>query len=122
MKNKVDHDWTVIRWHQTADIGYVPNGKMPNTFMAVAPDTYDRIENKLRGGIHPRNKQTPSLRLAIAGFNVAYGFINYPTRGPWPMSVKISGKYFITNILQPVADLRRRPEGAMPPPEEGKSN
>ena len=64
--------------------------------MAVAPDTYDVIENELRGGIHPRNKQTPSLRLAIAGFNVAYGFTNYPTRGPWPMNVKISGKYFIT--------------------------
>ena len=101
MAKKADHDWTVIRWHQTADIGYVPNGKMPNTFMAVAPDTYDRIENKLRGGIHPRNKQTPSLRLAIAGFNVAYGFTNYPTRGPWPMTVKTSGKYFITSILQP---------------------
>ena len=55
--------------------------------MAVAPDTYDRIETELRGGIHPRNKQTPSLRLAIAGFNVAYGFTNYPTRGPWPMTV-----------------------------------
>ena len=68
--------------------------------MAVAPDTYDRIENKLRGGIHPRNKQTPSLRLAIAGFNVAYGFTNYPNRGPWPMTIKMSGKYFITNILQ----------------------
>ena len=64
-------------------------------------DTYNRIENKLWGGIHPRNKQTPSLRLAIAGFNVAYGFTNYPTRGPWPMTVKISGKYFITSILQP---------------------
>lgn len=31
-----------IRWHQTADFGYVPNLRMPNTFMAVAMDLGDR--------------------------------------------------------------------------------
>ena len=64
---KKDHDWTVIRWHQTADFGYVPNEKMPNTFMGVAPDTYSIKLNDFSGGIHPMDKQTPSLRLAIAG-------------------------------------------------------
>ncbi|XP_075695297.1 sialate O-acetylesterase isoform X3 [Rhinoderma darwinii] len=31
----------VIRWHQTADYGYAPNPKMPNTFMAVSMDLGD---------------------------------------------------------------------------------
>ena len=30
-----------IRWHQTADVGYVPNPKMPNVFMSVAIDLPD---------------------------------------------------------------------------------
>lgn len=30
-----------IRWHQTADMGYVPNPLMPRTFMAVAMDLPD---------------------------------------------------------------------------------
>ena len=47
--------------------------------MGVALDTYDK-EN----GIHPRNKQLVSKRLAIAGLNVAYGMLEYPTNGPFP--------------------------------------
>ena len=47
--------------------------------MGVALDTYDE-EN----GIHPRNKQLPSKRLATAGLNVAYGLKSYPTNGPFP--------------------------------------
>ena len=40
-----------IRWHQTADFGYVPNPVMPKTFMAVAIDLpdfsspYNRLTN-----------------------------------------------------------------------------
>ena len=30
-----------IRWHQTFDVGYVPNEKVPNVFMAVALDLRD---------------------------------------------------------------------------------
>merc|ERR1712045_763703 len=69
----------VIRWHQTADYGFVPNEIMENVFMGVALDTYDE-EN----GIHPRNKQLVSGRLAVAGLNVAYGMTDYPTNGPFP--------------------------------------
>ena len=50
-------DTSMIRWHQTADHGYVPNEDLPDSFMAVSLDTYDE-EN----GIHPRNKQLPSKR------------------------------------------------------------
>ena len=32
---------TDIRWHQTADVGFVPNYRMKNTFMAVAMDLPD---------------------------------------------------------------------------------
>ncbi len=30
-----------IRWHQTFDVGSVPNNKMPNIFMAVTVDLRD---------------------------------------------------------------------------------
>jgi len=32
-----------IRWHQTKDIGYVPNNYMQNVFMAVAFDLTDKV-------------------------------------------------------------------------------
>ena len=67
---------------------------MPNTFMAVSLDTFDEEISHGRGGIHPINKQIPSLRLAIAGMNVAYGFDKYNRGGPWPESVDLSGRLF----------------------------
>jgi len=66
-----------IRSHQTADYNTVPNQRMPNTFMAVAVDTYDK-EN----GIHPRYKQIVGGRLAVAGLSVAYGLDSFPSQGP----------------------------------------
>jgi sialate O-acetylesterase len=30
-----------IRWHQTFDVGYVPNDVVPNVFMAAAMDLRD---------------------------------------------------------------------------------
>ena len=47
--------------------------------MGVAADTYDE-----QSGIHPRNKQLTSGRLAIAGLNVAYDMTEYPANGPFP--------------------------------------
>ena len=47
--------------------------------MGVALDTYDE-----ESGIHPRNKQLVSGRLASAGLNVAYGMKDYPANGPYP--------------------------------------
>ena len=49
--------------------------------MGVAIDTYDK-----ETGIHPRNKQLTSQRLALAGLNIAYGMTDYPTNGPFPES------------------------------------
>ena len=45
--------------------------------MGVALDTYDA-----ESGIHPRNKQLVTKRLATAGLNVAYGLTSYPSNGP----------------------------------------
>lgn len=47
--------------------------------MGVAIDTYDK-----ESGIHPRNKQLTSKRLATAGLNVAYQMENFPSNGPYP--------------------------------------
>ena len=49
--------------------------------MGVALDTYDK-EN----GIHPRNKQLTSKRLATAGLNVAYNMREFPSNGPFPLA------------------------------------
>merc|ERR1712223_219180 len=75
--NDKSPNFPVIRWHQTADEGFVPNSIMENVFMGVALDTYDA-----ESGIHPRNKQLVTKRLATAGLNVAYGLTSYPSNGP----------------------------------------
>ena len=85
----------MIRWHQTGDIGYVPNSKLPNTFMAVALDTYDEEIAIGMGGLHPMNKQKPAERLAMAAMNVAYGFRNYRTGGPWPKKIEYGKNHYI---------------------------
>jgi len=79
----LDLGFPVIRWHLTADIGIVPNQRMPNVFMASPLDTYDPQEG-YPGGIHPRYKQIVAERLANAGLNVAYGLQEFPTFGPFP--------------------------------------
>ena len=48
--------------------------------MAVALDTFDE-----EGAWHPKNKQIPSRRLAIAGLNTAYQLYEYPVNGPEPI-------------------------------------
>ena len=69
--------YPIMRQHQLADMGSVPNEKMPNTFMAVSVDTYDE-EN----GIHPRYKAIVAERLATTGMNVAYNDDRFPSSGP----------------------------------------
>jgi hypothetical protein len=53
--------------------------------MGVAIDTWDQDS-----GIHPRNKQLVSQRLAWAGLNVAYGQNSFPTNGPFPEFVNFA--------------------------------
>jgi len=56
-----------IRWHQTFDVGYVPNSVVPKVFMAVALDLRDDPNN-----IHPRTKHDVGYRRSRAGLAVAY--------------------------------------------------
>ena len=72
--------FTMIRWYQTSEYGYVPNVNLQNVFMGTALDTYDKDST-----IHPRNKQLPCKRLATAGLNIAYGLEEFPTNGPFPV-------------------------------------
>ena len=60
--------------------------------MAVTLDTYDK-----ESGIHPRNKQLPSKRLATAGLNVAYGLHQFPTNGPFPVLIDYKK---LPNVIQ----------------------
>ncbi|NWU72308.1 SIAE acetylesterase, partial [Pterocles burchelli] len=71
-----------LRWHQTADLGTVPNPKLPATFMAVAMDLGD--EHSPYGSIHPRDKQNVAHRLHLGARAVAYGEKNLVFQGPYP--------------------------------------
>ena len=52
--------------------------------MALAIDTY------YNGTEHPRNKQLTSKRLAIAGLSIAYQKSEYPSAGPFPISIEFA--------------------------------
>ncbi|CAF0867308.1 unnamed protein product [Adineta ricciae] len=56
-----------IRWHQTFDIGYVPNNVVPKVFMAVTLDLRDDPN-----GDHPRYKHDVGYRLSRSGLAIAY--------------------------------------------------
>ncbi|XP_010076573.1 PREDICTED: sialate O-acetylesterase, partial [Pterocles gutturalis] len=71
-----------LRWHQTADLGTVPNPKLPATFMAVTMDLGDK--HSPYGSIHPRDKQNVAYRLHLGARAVAYGEKNLVFQGPSP--------------------------------------
>jgi sialate O-acetylesterase len=66
-----------LRWHQTADLGAVPNVRLEHVHMAVAIDTYDETN-----AIHPWYKQIVANRLAVTTLRNAYGLTLYPEHGP----------------------------------------
>ncbi|XP_054884535.1 sialate O-acetylesterase [Poeciliopsis prolifica] len=81
-KSATDDGFPDIRWHQTADMGFVPNIKMKNTFMAVAFDLPDKTSPY--GKIHPRDKQDVAHRLTLGARAVAYGEKGISFQGPFP--------------------------------------
>ncbi|XP_044137907.1 sialate O-acetylesterase [Bufo gargarizans] len=95
-KTPPNDNFPVIRWHQTADYGYAPNPKMPNTFMAVAMDLGD--ETSPYGSIHPRDKQTVAFRLYLGARAIAYGDQRVPFQGPFPETIDIYYNYSYMNI------------------------
>uniref|UniRef100_T1DIP1 Sialate O-acetylesterase-like protein n=1 Tax=Crotalus horridus TaxID=35024 RepID=T1DIP1_CROHD len=85
-----------IRWHQTADYGYVPNKRMPNTFMAVTIDLGDN--ESPYGSIHPRDKRTVAYRLHLGALSVAYGEKSIIFQGPYPQRVQVNETQRLLNI------------------------
>ncbi|NXS97771.1 SIAE acetylesterase, partial [Jacana jacana] len=103
-----DSSFARLRWHQTADLGVVPNARLPATFMAVAMDLGDerspygrrvsgRRDTGLKpwptdpatsllflGSIHPRDKQNVARRLQLGARAVAYGEKDLVFQGPYP--------------------------------------
>ena len=79
--------WPVIRWHQTANVGYAPNEKLNNVFMTTAVDLVDNTDD----AIHPRFKQDIGLRLAKGAFNLGYN-MNVEYLPPIVKSVKFGDK------------------------------
>ncbi|XP_056139956.1 sialate O-acetylesterase [Lampris incognitus] len=77
-----------IRWHQTADTGFVPNLRMKRTFMAVAMDLPD--ETSPYGTIHPRDKQDVAYRLTLGARAVAYGDKDVQFLGPFPYKILVA--------------------------------
>ncbi|NWI49157.1 SIAE acetylesterase, partial [Calyptomena viridis] len=77
-----DDSFARLRWHQTADLGVIPNARMPSTFMAVAMDLGD--EQSPYGSIHPRDKQNVAHRLLLGARAVAYGDKHLVFQGPYP--------------------------------------
>ncbi|CAI9596903.1 unnamed protein product [Staurois parvus] len=94
-KSQQKDNYPVIRWHQTADYGYAPNPRMPNTFMAVAMDLGD--EASPYGGVHPRDKETVGYRLYLGARAIAYGD-KVQFQGPFPVRFDIYYKYLYMNI------------------------
>ncbi|ELU03144.1 hypothetical protein CAPTEDRAFT_112206, partial [Capitella teleta] len=76
-----------IRWHQTADIGTVPNNRLKNVFMATAVDLTDL--NSPYYPVHYRDKETVGERLALSGLAVAYGRKDVKFQGPLPTDAVI---------------------------------
>jgi hypothetical protein len=56
--------FTALRWAQTAQLGSLPNSKMPNTFLATAYDLGD--SGSPFGSVHIRWKQDVAKRLALS--------------------------------------------------------
>ncbi|KAK1900323.1 Sialate O-acetylesterase [Dissostichus eleginoides] len=100
-KNSTSDAFPNIRWHQTADTGFVPNPRMQKTFMAVAMDLPD--EKSPYGPIHPRDKQDVAFRLSLGARAVAYGEQDVAFSGPFPSQILSTPKYLEITYDQKVS-------------------
>ena len=86
--NKTAGGFPVIRWAQTANMGYVPNKILQRVFMAVATDLGD--PKSPYGSVHPRDKQDVGARLAMSAQSVAYNTAGIYCSGPIAASAQVS--------------------------------
>lgn len=73
----------MVRWHQTADFGYVPNSAMPKTFMAAALDLAD--PQSPYGSVHIRDKEDVGKRLSSAALHHVFK-VGPDEEGPHPVA------------------------------------
>ncbi|NWR49376.1 SIAE acetylesterase, partial [Regulus satrapa] len=95
-RRSADDSFARLRWHQTADLGAVPNARMPSTFMAVAIDLGD--EHSPYGSIHPRDKQNVAHRLLLGARAVAYGDKDLVFQGPYPTRATLEVTRALLNV------------------------
>ena len=86
----------IVRHGQTANYGYVPNEKMPNTYLATAIDLGD--PKSPFGDIHPRYKQQVARRLSNAALNVIYGESSRYISGPIADKVSMDSTTITVNF------------------------
>ncbi|KAK3091603.1 hypothetical protein FSP39_021102 [Pinctada imbricata] len=86
--DKLVHGFTELRWSQTAKVGFVPNFRMPHTFMAVALDLPDF--QSPYGTVHPRYKHDIARRLVLSALAVAYHEKGFDFQGPFPSSYTLN--------------------------------
>lgn len=79
--------WPRMRWHQTMDIGYAPNERLKNVFMASAIDLVDDNSSQ---PFHPRYKEDVGQRLGLGAFNLAYNMTDIEYIPPVVESVKFN--------------------------------
>nr|XP_039256019.1 sialate O-acetylesterase-like [Styela clava] len=91
-KTSTSGSFELIRWHQTADYGYVPNPEMENTFMAVAIDLPDN--DSPYASVHTRDKQDVAHRLVAGALAVAY-HRTMVFDGPFPQKLTENTKHEI---------------------------
>ncbi|XP_078023370.1 sialate O-acetylesterase [Epinephelus lanceolatus] len=101
VKNSTSESFPNVRWHQTANFGYVPNERMLNTFMAVALDLPD--PGSPLGPIHPRDKQDVAYRLTLGARAVAYNEKGVAFQGPFPKQILDNGTHVIVNYDQKIS-------------------
>jgi len=86
-----------IRMGQTADYGYAPNKRWPNSFMATAFDLANPPKtNCISGCVHIFNKQAVAHRLAVSARNTVYGEKKLVFSGPRVSAVKAAGANAVT--------------------------
>ncbi|XP_017275588.1 sialate O-acetylesterase isoform X3 [Kryptolebias marmoratus] len=100
-ENTTDDGFPDIRWHQTADVGFVSNLRMKKTFMAVAFDLPDKTSPY--GTIHPRDKQDVAHRLTLGARAVAYGEKGVAFAGPFPYRIVSTDESVNITYDQPVS-------------------
>ncbi|KAG2469711.1 SIAE acetylesterase, partial [Polypterus senegalus] len=88
-------DYPILRWHQTADMGFVPNARMKNTFMAVSLDLVDDTSP------WGRYKQDVAFRLTLGARAVVYGE-KVSFQGPFPSKINYTEKVVNVTFSQEI--------------------